>query len=98
MYLPRELSVPIYEQNILLKQSHCNIHLMDVGGNIMTENEGKSELLNAFFASVFNSKTSCAPGTQTSEPDNRDEKQKEAQDTLPIKQGPSPRLVSCYTI
>ncbi|KAK4817096.1 hypothetical protein QYF61_027927 [Mycteria americana] len=33
-------------------------------GNIVTKAEEKAEVLNAFFASDFNSKTSCSPGTQ----------------------------------
>lgn len=39
-----------------------NLHfLLDVRGNIMTKDEEK--VLNAFFASVCNSETSCSPGT-----------------------------------
>ncbi|KAK4810093.1 LOW QUALITY PROTEIN: hypothetical protein QYF61_008069 [Mycteria americana] len=41
------------------------------------------EVLNAFFASVFNSKTSCALGTQPPELEDRDREQNEA----PIIQG-----------
>lgn len=33
----------------------------------MTKEEEKTEVLNVFFASVFNSKTSCSVGTQTPE-------------------------------
>ncbi|KAK4827457.1 hypothetical protein QYF61_018178 [Mycteria americana] len=53
------------------------------GGNIVTKDEEKAEVLNAFFASVFNSKTSCCPGTQPLELQDRDGEQNEA----PIIQG-----------
>ncbi|KAK4816829.1 hypothetical protein QYF61_023893 [Mycteria americana] len=55
-----------------------NLHpLLDAGGNIVTENEEKAEVLNAFFTSVFNSKTSCSLGTQPPELEDRDGEQKE---------------------
>jgi len=45
-----------------------NLHLLlDVGGNLVTKDEEKDEVLNAFFASVFNSKVSCSPDSQTPE-------------------------------
>ncbi|GAB0175572.1 mitochondrial enolase superfamily member 1 [Grus japonensis] len=49
----------------------------------MTKDEEKTEVLNAFFALVFNSKTSCSPGTRPPELENRDREQSEA----PIIQG-----------
>ncbi|KAK4832922.1 hypothetical protein QYF61_026565 [Mycteria americana] len=50
-----------------------NLHpLLDAGGNIVTKDEETAEVLNAFFASVFNSKTSCSPGTQPPELEDRD--------------------------
>ncbi|KAK4827442.1 hypothetical protein QYF61_017999 [Mycteria americana] len=49
------------------------------GGNIVTKDEEKAEVLNAFFAPVFNSKTSCSPP----ELEDRDGEQNEA----PIIQG-----------
>ena len=49
----------------------------------MTKDEEKAEVLNAFFVSVFNSKTICSPGTQPPELEDRDGEQNEA----PIIQG-----------
>ncbi|GAB0175853.1 mitochondrial enolase superfamily member 1 [Grus japonensis] len=53
------------------------------GGNIVTKDEEKAEVLHAFFASVLNSKTSCPLGTQPPELEDRDGEQSEA----PITQG-----------
>ncbi|KAK4824877.1 hypothetical protein QYF61_021084 [Mycteria americana] len=52
-------------------------------GETVTRDEEKAEVLNAFFASVFNSKTSCPPGTQPPELADRDRERNEA----PIIQG-----------
>ena len=42
-----------------------NLHpLLDAEDNTVTKNQDKAEVLNAFFASVFKSKTSCSLGTQ----------------------------------
>ncbi|KAK4805322.1 hypothetical protein QYF61_018185 [Mycteria americana] len=61
-----------------------NLHpLLDAGGNIVTKDEEKAEVLNAFFSSFFNSKTSCSWGTQPPELEDRDGEQNEA----PIIQG-----------
>ena len=60
-----------------------NLHpLLDAGRDIVTKDEEKTEVRNAFFASVFNSKTS-SPGTQPPELEDGDREQNEA----PIIQG-----------
>ncbi|KAK4820687.1 hypothetical protein QYF61_003607 [Mycteria americana] len=57
--------------------------LVDGGGNTVTKDEGKAEVLNAFFASVFNSRANCSLGTQPLELEDRDRDQNGA----PIIQG-----------
>ena len=46
--------------------------LLDAGENMVMSDEEKAEVLNAFFASVFNSKTSCIEGIQPPQPEDRD--------------------------
>ncbi|KAK4826721.1 hypothetical protein QYF61_010974 [Mycteria americana] len=57
--------------------------LLDGGGNTVTKDEEKAEVLNAFFVSVFNSRASCSLGTQPLELEDRDGDQNGA----PIMQG-----------
>ena len=45
---------------------------MDAGGNIATKQEEKSEVLYAFFGSVFNSQTGYSQGIQPPELEDRD--------------------------
>ncbi|KAK4829727.1 hypothetical protein QYF61_006188 [Mycteria americana] len=57
--------------------------LADGGGNTVTKDEEKAEVLNAVFASVFNSRANCSLGTQPLELEDRDGDQNGA----PIIQG-----------
>jgi len=48
------------------KRAKESLHpLLGAGGNIANKDEEKAEVLNAFFASVFNSQTSYSQGTGT---------------------------------
>ncbi|KAJ7413047.1 hypothetical protein BTVI_44296 [Pitangus sulphuratus] len=49
--------------------------LLDMEGNIVTKDEKKAEVLNAFFASVFNRKTSYPQGNRPPELIDRDREQ-----------------------
>ncbi|KAK4819089.1 hypothetical protein QYF61_025348 [Mycteria americana] len=57
--------------------------LVDGGGNTVTKDEEKAEVLNAFFTSVFNSRANCSLGTQPLELEDRDGDQNGA----PVIQG-----------
>ncbi|KAK4827435.1 LOW QUALITY PROTEIN: hypothetical protein QYF61_017992 [Mycteria americana] len=57
--------------------------LVGGGGNTVTKDEEKAEVLNAFFASVFNSRANCSLGTKPPESEDRDGDQNGA----PIIQG-----------
>lgn len=50
-------------------------NLLSAWGNTVIKDEEKAEKLNAFFASVFKSKTSCPQGTQLHELEERNKEQ-----------------------
>lgn len=50
---------------------------MDAGGNIVKKAKEENEVHNAFFASVFNSKTACSQDTQPAELEDRHREQTE---------------------
>jgi len=75
------------------KRAKESLHpVFDAGRNVATKDEEKTEVLHAFFASVFNSQTSYSHGIQPPELEDRDEEQ----DKPPIIQEEAVNDLLCH--
>ena len=72
------INIPAYWLHYVVSKISPPQSLPRVSGDIVTKGEEKAEVLNAFFTSVFNSKTSCSPGTWPPELEDREGEQNEA--------------------
>ena len=65
-----------YKHIRIKRRAKENLHpVLDAAGNTATKDEEKAEVLHAFCASVFNSKTSFPLGTQPPELEDGDEEE-----------------------